>query len=226
MNALNARGHFHEIKECVVWKERCTEVRKMLEGYGNVREDIDTAIDLMGCIEILNEQVLDSDVSLRFNPENHPYDIIAEYIGCGNINKMDAFGVFVTSIAEKVECDVGNLQVLPNSEKGITFAEYMLAIAMHEVRHRLQSRRLVRMFTYASAEFCEDRSLSSLINRTFIAFSTKKREYESEGKSKEFIRYRINDLEFDAQIVVSYVISKLQEGITRKEMTTLIRLEL
>jgi len=231
MQTLDAEGHFQEIQEQILRDVKCVAIS---EGHSNIQEDIDTALSLMACIGVLNKQVLDSNVCLHFHPDKHPDDIIAEYIGCGDGNEKDEFGVYVKDSAEIANNAVGSWLVLPDSSQGIidiksiplfSFVEYILAVALHEIRHRLQSRGLVKMFTLESAQACEDVFLSSLINATFIAFLIKKREYKKAGKSKRFIDYRINIWEFDVQIVVSYIISKLKNGMTRKQMVNMLRLE-
>ncbi len=233
-NVLTVLEHFRMMMEEGLPKIAVGLVSRELKDKGRTEEDIETALHLMACIVTLDLGLFpqkDRVLSLDFVARKHKFGRIADYRSKGKCQE-EGYTVFAEDISRNINNPVWKVLRVDSAGRILddyadapmaSFEARMIGIAAHEVRHRLQRHRRVRMFSPRDIDACGDEFL-----RTFIEFASKELErdkqlYLEEKKSGAFIRSMTRPCELDARIIEELVVSKIHDNITLKELHRLLR---
>ncbi|MFA5767236.1 MAG: hypothetical protein WC919_04905 [Candidatus Paceibacterota bacterium] len=217
------------------FKSLTQELRE--KGAGN--RDIGMALRVMVAISALDELVFSKKERGMINiipASKHPHKYPVAYHR-GDKESEECYLIFVNGIADYLKEEKSKKRVIikngrPGNRAKLvknSWDEMFFRVAAHEVRHRLQNKLKIRKFTPKSAEIIDDRILKWTIEFYTVEFEERKKIYERDGESEDYIRDRMKPREFDASVIESFVISKIRGNggkiSLNKKIASLIKTE-
>ena len=181
--------------------ESCKECFDFLQNYCPI-EDIKRSFLLLDTIYFLDY--------LAFGEEASCFDryITAKGMFVASYDfRMDNYGVCVSQISQTNDVDAYLIRGEDIIVSSVSPEEAILSIAIHEVRHRLQHKKRVRMFNKATKTRNQDVN-RYLLHRKHIFNEDKKRIYKR-TRSKVLRSNLNNGIEFDASFVDGYFLAEL-----------------
>lgn len=195
---------------------------KELRERGVSEEEIEMATNLMCAISyfdsIFFEKGIEMSFSLNYDPDNY-----AGYHTKESEEDQEAYLIFIKNLREKIQ-NRNNRVVSFDSSGKLNFLdekieEFMLGLAAHEVRHRLQGNdeqeETIKLFD-------RNKKYPEAINN-FVKF---KRLYfieRAKEMGEEDIKDKLSDHEFDAQVVESIFKNALRAGGSVKDLCEIIK---
>jgi len=227
---LSATEHFENIFAYASPIVEAENVRNRLVDEGRSDKDIDRAVELMTCIFMINTYALfDDEIPLRFEADRHKYDFIVEYV---LKHSEENYSVFVEDIAEMIDEVLKITPLLLNPDVGlvesiplVSFHECLLAMAIHEARHRLQYNGIIKLFTAPYAKYCRDIFLKNILEFFGIYFIERRKAFLIQGKSQEYIYRTLNIFEFDAVVIANLAASRLHDGLSISGVAQLLTMQ-
>ena|SRR3989338_9478331 len=110
-------------------------------------------------------------------------------------------------------------------EKYQSDGQFLISVAAHEVRHRIQHDNLIRKFSPEDAKLIDDPLLRLIIEFYEMEFEEREKIYRREKRPEEFIREKLSPKEFDATVIEKFVANKMNEKFTKKPRPTLLDLK-
>ncbi len=108
-----------------------------------------------------------------------------------------------------------------------TLEELLISIASHEIRHRIQYQFSVKKFSSESINDIKDNYLKAIVEFIALAFEKKYQSCIKKHKTEEYINDRINNNEFDAEVVEFLFINSIRQNpeLSYEEIALLLKLE-
>ena len=206
------------------------ELRKVA---GIQEEDIEIAFALRQCIVTIDSAVF-PNVSILIEINTREAQEIAGYKSPDK-NPKEGYVIHVRDLSQKVgklrrargifrDCGDGTVDLFPYEDSPvISIEDCLLAIGVHEVRHRFQ-RGLPILF---SAEHEDDSGnlLNGIIRYVRLVLEETREIYKGEGESEEYIQRKTGPTEFDARVIERLVVNKFLNGdVSIKELMSLATL--
>jgi len=195
-----------------------------LQKIGIKKEEIEITIKLMCAMSYFDSIFFKKGVEMNFSLYDEP-DLYAGYHSKEGEEDNEAYHIFVKRISDKIKernknCvsfdSLNKLNFVENTEE-----EFILSVAAHEVRHRLQKsdeqKNKIELFD-------RNKEYPKNINN-FVEFERLFFEEEEKVRSEEYIKGRLSDLEFDARVVESIFEDALRKGESIKELCEIIKLK-
>ncbi|MDO8486177.1 MAG: hypothetical protein Q7S77_00555 [Candidatus Staskawiczbacteria bacterium] len=212
------------------WKNK-PDFERELEQAGVEKENVELAEKMMTCITLVNKLVFQDQVELAFSASKEKTGNFIQYIPEKEkqneaywIN-VDYFGDTIREIIKenrKVFLDENGKLLKLKDEKeahSVSFEELILGIAIHEVRHRLQYKRDIKMIGRGDKVLCDGIYIDDeFINLqdSFIKGQKFKRKKDHDTH-KEFYDRKKSKEEIDAVIVEKIAVSRLHHKQTSLE---------
>lgn len=158
--------------------EKAYKLQEYLEGKGLEKEDVEMSVRLHQYISKLNNLVFGDKVPVIYISNVREKIRDAVYLPPEE-GRPECYGIYPRGMKEKIEKQVKNLffdkdgklkvgsKTPQNEGRGITIDEFLISIAAHEVRHRVQR---MHGFKRQKSEFDAD----VIGNWAIIAFHTRK----------------------------------------------------
>jgi hypothetical protein len=185
----------------------------VLKESGAKDEDINTALALKEKIEEVDKLVFPDNpcwvrISHRPSVDTEGYE---GALACCNFGLVDFYTIFAPDLDEAVKEIRDNTVVfVENSNNGfdpmrpnekLPIEAVMVAIAAHEIRHRIQKREKPLLFKPMSAKKFGSDIVANVRYMTKLIFNDRKEQYRSQGKSRNHSRIMTNSREVDANVV-------------------------
>ncbi len=171
---------------------------------------VELSLFMLSLMDYFNSLVFnDSKVGTCIIPGRHPF--IAGYDP-----DRDRYGVFIECMNYLTQ--TRSIRLFDYIDKNgvnqkhfIGIQENLIAIALHEVRHRLQIKKKVKMFT--KDRNTTDQQVNMLIGHKREVFKRAKHKLSRENRQRKFVKTILSDKEFDAHIIEDlFLIEILKKG--------------
>lgn len=221
-------------KEIVNNERKNFDVEKIIQEsieHGMKEEDIETAVDLLACISILDEKILPDEkpcsLNLIYGRSREKY--IASYCAPKEGDGEEVYYVFMSDIEELSLKDTPGItnfnenNEIDTSEKREKASKELnlLSVAFHEIRHRVQHRKQIAQFNPEHTLAFQDKTYPDFIEFLNLCIE----EGKKNPKSKNLAEYKSQPHEYDATVIEEFSVSKLSSGITEKDLIELAQLE-
>lgn len=138
----------------------------------------------------------------------------------------NAYGVHIRNVSRLKDSTVSTFdkeRVI--EEVSLSVEEAILGMAIHEVRHRLQKKKLVKIFTRKTKT--KDRLMNNHLLYCRLLFQIEKRRFKKEKRKRRFINDRMKDIEFDASLIQQLFLGELVKNkkITLKKILEILFLD-
>lgn len=191
-------------------------VKKMLLEMGMKEKDIDTAFDVITCVLGVNSICsFSKKFRLEFNASKNT-KLLAGYVPTQQ-GEEEKYVSYVAGSEEEVESRC--------KERGLTRAEILLQVAIHEVRHRLQYQQGFSLFTFENAQRHSNGLLLDHANRLKELESRNIQIAREFGRDEEFIRKRINEFEFDTELIEFFLLNNIRKGISISDFLGILTMQ-
>ena len=198
---------------------------KELLNRGRTNEEIEMAIKLACCITYFDYLLFEKPIVIGFSSkcnENRSFQFFASYChpSMPNCDKEE-YAVYVERLPERIKED--SKTFVSFDEKGKSFLttqteeEFLIRMGIHEVRHRLQHNGRVKLF-YRNKKYRNPIG-------NFVKFTSLVYKYDAKGKTKKYIKERLSDNEFDANVVDYFFANKLRKGKSIMSLSEIIKIE-
>ena len=200
------------------------QIESELKEMGVEDKDIEIALKLITRIGALDRKIFpDNPVTFSYTLKEPPEK---EFVGF-EIPEADEkerfYRIYLKNLARTVNNRIKE-ELLPffklgEEKKQIKLLkhkpeEFLLSVAAHEVRHRVQKDFSLEPLSPDSARSIENQLLKSIIEYRELEFEEIKKILIREKKSEEYISYRMRPDEFDAKVIELFVANKIHEFIS------------
>ena len=203
-------------------------VSKELRNRGRTNEEIETAIKIACCISYFDSLFFDDGISINFVSREAEDDQFAAYSHPSMAKDVveEGYFVYAKNLPSKINSDGckinsfsmnGKLSRLEASKE-----EFLIRIAVHEIRHRLQYNKRIKLFLRNKSY---RKPIDYSIRFYKSVYEYQKEMYEKEEKSEDYIAKKLSDTEFDAEIIESVFLDKLHKGKGLKELCQIVKME-
>jgi len=198
-------------------------ISRELTNRGRTKEEIKIAIKLAYCIAFFDSLLFEKPIVIVFSSncnKDELFCFFASYYhpsmdGCDN----EEYTVYVERLLERIKENKRKFVSFDENGKpfltAITLTEAIIRMAIHEVRHRLQHNDRVKIFY-------RDKKYRNPIGN-FVKFTNLVYKYEAKNKPQEYIKERLSNNEFDANVIDSYFSYKLHKGESIKKLSEIIK---
>ena len=161
----------------------------------------------------------ENPAAFNFGLKENQYGLFVGFIQPRKGEKERSYQIEVKNLAGIMEKEVNMIN--PLFTRGGQLQDvrrYLpdLAIAAHEVRHRVQHDRKVRRFSPESAKLVKNKILQSIIKFQEMVFKEDEKIYRRDKKPERFIKDRLGPKEFDAKVIERLISNRLYE-ISKRE---------
>lgn len=194
-------------------------VRKRLKERKMNKNDIETALKLMSCIVFFDSQFFfRRSTSFKFIPEKDKRGFLAAYC-CRTKRQKEGYCIFVEGLHREINfCNSMILNkegILVTRRIGMFFDWRIIAVAIHEVRHRLQKNRRVSLFS----NDCQNNHMISFYLNLFCSiYREKEKRFLKIGRPESFIKKYFGPEEVDARVVEEIIMSEIYNGASIKDI--------
>ncbi len=200
------------------------DAEKQLRKRGLTENDINTAIYLRHWLVLFDGLVFPKHQwcsKIQLSPKPHKDAIVAEYMR-GDSKDGERYIIYVPGLYASMAKTwattwffpkVGRGFVLPKNIRKMkpSLEERIISIAAREVRHRMQSHKLIRPFSPKVLNQERNPLLKLLLKFAINFYRRRRDQMKKEGKSPGQIRKRVNRKEFDATIIEELILHKIRE---------------
>ncbi len=186
-----------------------------LEKEGCREKDIRVALKVTKAISCVDKLIFPDEERgfiriIASGKHHHGFPVVYD-------GKDDRYLIFVEDIAKYIKKEKKDrFFLIKNSRQEkkhklsrMTWKQMFMRIAVHEVRHRIQTRIGLEMIDRSNLEEIGDPILKQTAEFYAMAFDRRKDSYLEEGVPENFIKSRMNPEEFDASVIESYIMSKI-----------------
>lgn len=177
------------------------ELSLILEKSGVSRADINAAIILKRFIKKIDSSIFPKNPCKVYAfPLGHYAKIgkaIASYSWLStNDNESELYVIFARDLAESVR-----RRMLPKKFRRISLKKLLVAVAAHEVRHRVQANKKPKMFRPEPKPKSDNDTVGNIIYAMKLIFDKARSEHKRRKRSKYYIKAATGRTEFDASII-------------------------
>lgn len=176
------------------------------------KDDIDLAIRLNSMIAFIDYIVMGEN---KFQSMVY-YSKDKSHIAC-YFDEKKGYAVFLKKI--NLLKNFGEINLF--DEKGglsnapCTINEAIISIAIHEVRHRLQKMKMVKIFT--PKKLTGNKRINSFIKFRKLIFKYEKRAFIKERRKRRVIKKLLCDIEFDAYLIQDIYLAEIAGNVINLE---------
>ena len=197
------------------------ETKKELEKRGIEKENIKIAFEIAERIKTLDRII--------FPEKPRPFCFVLKESHPGQSatygpDKADDEERSYSIILENLSKNLIEEKMVVRGRK-YTWEELLMALAAHEVRHRLQFNSSIRRFSPEAANSVDDRFLRDVIRLVGLEFNRKRQILNERGATKEYIEHVLDPLEFDAEVIEKTVAHKVHEKAPLDEIISTIQMQ-
>lgn len=205
-------------------------ISKELRNRGRTDEEIDLAIKIACCLSYFSSLFFGKTIPINFVPRENKAGFLAAYChpSMPNCNE-ECFFIYVKDLPLKLEdnknyCKTRHYFSIDGkiTQAEMSKEEFLIAMGVHEVRHRLQHNKNVKLFK-RNKKYRPP--IGHLIKFLKNVYKYQKEIYIREGESKRFIAWDLSNREFDADVIERIFTNNLQKGRTLKELCEIIKME-
>lgn len=205
-------------------------VSEELRNRGRTDEEIDLSIKLACCLSYFSSLFFDRTIPIGFVPGENKHGSLAAYChpSMPKCNE-EGFFIYVKDLPLRIKdnknyCKTRHYFSINGKIKKyeISKREFLISIGVHEVRHRLQYDKNIKLFKRNKKYHPP---IGYLIKFLKDAYRYQKEIYIKEGKSKKFTNWHLSNRELDAELIERIFVDKLQKGINLKELYEIIKME-
>lgn len=183
------------------------DIRAELIRMGVNKSEINTILRLRNLIIFFDDRVFSMHIPIRLISGTTNRTDVACY-GPKTKKQEEHYGIFIPNIKKFMRAERRNRNIIDFLTRNSSYDdcphplndEILIRVAAHEVRHRLQ-KHSIRKFKRMHVHSVKHPFLRKVIRWVHLLFVEDAKIYREEGKSKKFIRHKINPLEFDAKVI-------------------------
>ena len=212
------------------WANR-EDFERELEQSGLEKEDIALATKFMMCLATVNQLVFQDRAELIFSTNKEKSENFVQYLPeKKEIDQDESYWINVKFFGQTIREIVGENRTVFLDEAGhlikseeeappVSLEELLLGIAVHEVRHRLQKKKGIKLIGPSSKVFFEGNQIDDeFINLQSSFISGQKKKLKSRGDVKEgLLERKTGSEELDAVIIEKIAVSRLYHRKTSLE---------
>lgn len=198
------------------------EIQQELQEKGVERENIEAALALMKRMGFLDRKIFpENPAAFNFALKENSSGDFAGFIRPEKDGKERSYQICVKDLAECFKEEKSKKVPIFGPERQLKLKKYqnegqfLISIAAHEVRHRIQHDNFIRKFSPEDTKLVQDPLLRNIIKFYGIEFKEREKIYLKEGKSEEFIKEKLGPKEFDAMVIEKFVANKMHEKIKK-----------
>lgn len=198
-------------------------VSKELTNRGRTKEEIDMAIKIACCIAFFDSLLFKEPIVIGFSPNCNKDELFCFFASYYHPSmdkcEREEYTVYIERLPERIQENKGRFVSFDKNGKpfltALTLTETIIKIAIHEVRHRLQHNNRVKIF-YRNKKYRNPIG-------NFVKFTSLVYKYEAKNKPKKYIKERLSNNEFDANVIDNFFADRLHKGKSIKELSEIIK---
>lgn len=211
------------------------ETKKELKKKGIEKEKIKMAFRLMERIKSLDRIIFpENPRPFRFIiKESHSGQSVA--YGPDSVDEGDRFYfIILENLSKNLTEEKKNSRLMVVRKRKIreqsklpryTWEELFMAVAAHEVRHRVQLNFSIKRFSPEVASSVDDQFLQDVIKLVESEFNWKRQILINKGKTKKYIEDTLGPMEFDAEVIEKVVAYKVHKKAPLDEIISTIQMQ-
>jgi hypothetical protein len=198
-------------------------ISKELTNRGRTKEEIEMAIKIACCIAFFDSLLFETPIIIGFSPNYNKDELFCFFASYyhPSMDKYDReeYAVYVERLPDRIRENKGRFVSFDENGKpfltALTLTEAIIKIAIHEVRHRLQHNGRVKIF-YRNKKYRNPIG-------NFVRFTSLVYEYDAKNKPQKYLKERLSDNEFDANVIDSFFAGRLHRGESIKKLSEIIK---
>jgi len=220
-----------------MWRLQPKDVSRRLLERGVAKKDISLAFKFALPIAFLDEQIFGSGNGAKMTFALRPVNFFTGYAHLSD-GQEESYYVFVNGLYRQLRQERKYRRIFLLDKEGNrvcneykqeprpSLASILLTTAVHEVRHRLQNKEKIDMFSPADAYRLDNPYIKSFIRYRMILFMEKAVVWRKQKKQADYIESETSPKEFDAGLIEHIASSELYRGgMTIERLIRITRLQ-